>query len=365
MKLSLPSEFYLSYFFLRFEKQSYTAFVPERNKGSKILKVTAIDSDLDSSLRYSLIEPVIAMTKAGFKLDPTNFNYNSVFKIDETSGEISLQKNLENSGLYSVTLTVKAEDLNAMDGKEQIATCEVIFYVQSHKESGPIFLNEGWNNIEKKIHVNIIEESEVGNVVIEFQAEDPVTQEQIYDFEIEPSDGFGYFRLINDKVVIERPVDYESVDKTVFTLEVKAISQLSNSFSTSHLIIEVINTNDNSPVFDKESYKAAVLESIKHPERILVVKAVDNDAVRNDLDIDLGYSKIKYYLIGPSESLFMISQNGEIMLRENQTLDREKQAVIKLQVVAEDSLGQPSVAHKTIANVTIEVLMSTMNGQSS
>lgn len=343
-------------FNFRFEKNSYTAYVPERNKGSEFLKVIAIDSDQNSKLKYSIIEPVIATTKAGFKLNPTNFDYKSIFEINEDSGAIMLLKNLENSGLYSVTLTVKAQDLNAMNHSEQVDTCEVILYVQSYKESGPIFLNDGWNHVDKKIHLKINEEMEVGTAVIELAALDPETEEQIYDFEMEPHDGFGYFRLVEDKIIVQQRIDYESVDKAVFTIEVKAISPFSDSFSSAQLNIEIVNVNDNSPVFDKESYKAAVLENIKFPERILAVKATDRDAVKSENDSNLGFARVKYSLAGPSAALFTINGNGEIQLANNQSLDREKQAVVKLQVVAEDALGKPSDAHKTIAKVTIEVL---------
>lgn len=303
-----------------------------------------------------MIEPVIATTKAGFKLDPTNFDYKSVFAINEDSGAIILLKNLENSGLYSVTLTIKVEDLNAMNNMEQIGTCEVILYVQSYKESGPVFINEGWNNIDKKIHVKVNEEIEIGQTVIVLEAQDPETQEQIYDFEMEPHDGFGLFELIEDKIVVQARIDYESVDKTVFSLDVKAISPFTDSFSSAQVIIDIININDNSPMFEKEAYKAAVLENIKYPERILAVKASDKDAIKSDIDSDLGYSKVKYSLAGPSAGFFTINDNGEIQLAKNQSLDREKQSVIKLQVVAEDSLGKPSDAHKTIGTITIEVL---------
>lgn len=338
----------------RFEKQSYTAYVPERNRDLEILKVKAIDSDQDAKLLYSIIEPVIATTKAGFKLDPTNFDYKSIFEINKDTGSIKLLKNLENSGLYSVTLTIKAQDLKAMNGMEQVDTCEVIFYVQSYKESGPIFLNDGWNHVTKKILLKINEELEVGETIIELEAQDPDTSEQIYDFEMEPHDGFGYFRLVDDKIIVQQRIDYESIDKAVFTLEVKAIS--SDSFSTSQLVIEILNINDNSPVFDKESYKATVLESVKFPERILSVKASDKDAVKSDVDEILGYSRVKYSLAGRSAGLFTISENGEIELAKNQSLDREKQAVIKLQVVAEDAVGKPTDSHKTMVNVVIEVL---------
>lgn len=330
--------------------------MPERNKGSEILRVRAIDSDLTSKLEYSIIEPIFATTKAGFKLDPTNFDYHSVFAIEKSSGAISLLKNLESAGLSMVTLTVKAQDVNASSDISQFDTCEVILYIQSHKESGPIFLNEGWNNFDKKIQVKLNEEMGTGESVIVLEAQDPETQEQVYDFEMEPHDGYGLFKLIEDKIVIFQRVDYEEIEQTVFVLDVKAISPFSDSFSMAQVIIQIVNINDNSPIFDREVYKASVLENIKHPERILTVRASDRDANRNENDFDLGFSQIRYSLTGPSANLFTINDKGEVQLARNQSVDREKQAVVRLTVMAEDSLGKPSEAKKSFAKITIDVL---------
>lgn len=344
--------------FCRFEKLSYTAYVPERDKDVEIIRVQAIDSDENAKLAYSIIEPIYATTKAGFKLNPTNFDYESVFSINESSGAITLLKNLENNGLYSVTLTVKAKDLNAEiglnDEGEQSDTCEVIFYIQSYKESGPIFLNEGWNHIDKTIHLAIREELENGKSLIALEAQDPDTGETIHTFEMEPTDGFGYFQLARNEILTKKRIDYEEIDRTEFPLKVKAIS--SDSFSVAQLTIKILNINDNSPEFERKSYKGVALESLKSEEIILRVKANDKDAMRNERDEEFGYSRIKYSLTGPSASLFDINEQGDIFLRNNQSLDREKQSLVKFQVIAEDSTGKPLDAHKTTADVTVEVL---------
>src|SRR5690349_14468568 len=132
--------------------------------------------------------------------------------MDKDIGAITLLKNLESAGLSMVTLTVKAQDVNASYDVTQFDTCEVILYIQSHKESGPIFLNEGWNNFDKKILVKINEEMKIGESVIILEAQDPETQEQVYDFEMEPHDGYGLFKLIEDKIVIFQRIDYEEIE---------------------------------------------------------------------------------------------------------------------------------------------------------
>lgn len=335
-------------------KQSFTAYVPERNRGTEILTVHAIDTDLDAKLKYSIVEPVVATTKAGLKLNQTSLEYKSIFEIDEDSGSIKLMRNsLENSGLYSVTLTIKVQDLNAINQTQQVDTCEVILYIQSYKETGPIFLNEGWNHIDKKIHLEINEEIEVGKSIITLEAVDTRTEEKIFNFEMD-DEASGFFKLLDGKIVVGKRIDYESVDETVFNFDVKAVSF--DLFSVAHFTVDIKNINDNSPIFDKDSYKATVLENIKYPHQILIVKAIDKDAVKNEEDQKFGYSDIRYSLSGPHSDLFTISQNGEIQLAKNQSLDREKMPIIKFKVIAEDSLVNPSDSLKKMADVTIDVL---------
>lgn len=319
----------------------------------EVLRVEALDSDLDENLKYSIIQPVYATTKAGFRLNPTNFDYKSIFRINEDTGSIVLLKNLESSGLYSVTLTVKVEDINALNGTSQSDTSEVIFYIQSFKESGPIFLNEGWNHIEKKLNLRVNEEMPVGSTILQFEAIDPsFGNEPIYDFEMDSQE---YFKLQENKLVISRVIDYESIESTQFAFDIKAISH--DSFSVAHIYIEIQNINDNSPIFDRSSYKAAVLESVKEGEVILKVKAIDNDAIRNENDKFSGYSHVTYSLSGANSALCSISKDGEIRLAKNQSLDREKLSIIHFQVIAEDSFGKPLTAKKkSFVNVSIEVL---------
>jgi hypothetical protein len=323
----------------------------------EVLRVEALDSDLNAKLKYSIIQPVYGTTKAGFKLNPTNFDYKSIFKINEDTGSIVLMKNLESSGLYSVTLTVRVEDINAMNGTEQSDTSEVIFYIQNFKESGPIFLNEGWNQIEKKLNLNVNEEMAIGSVVMAFEAVDPLSGAKIYDFEMEEgaSEAQRYFNLQDNKLVISSVIDYESIEKTHFAFDIKAISH--DSFSIAHLSIAIQNQNDNSPIFELKSYKASVLESIKESEVILKVKASDKDALRDESDKLSGYSHITYSLAGANSALFDVSrEGGEIRLAKNQSLDREKLSMLHFQVIAEDSFGIPLKAKKSFVNVSIEVL---------
>lgn len=333
----------------------YTAYVSERAKDAEIIRVRAIDSDEDAVLAYSIIQPIRATTKAGLEL--TNFDYASIFSIDSSVGAIILTENLENKNLYSVTLTVKAEDLNAENrskDEEQSDICELFIYIQSHKETGPIFLNEGWSYIDKKIILIIDEEVEVGRSLITLNAEDTKTGEKIHTFEIEPRDGFGLFQLQQNEIITKDRIDYEELEQASFNLTVTAFGI--ETFSTADLLIEIINVNDNSPVFQQKFYTAKVKETNKSFGIITHVSAHDDDAVRSERDNEFGYAKIKYSLEGPNASMFDISMNGDINLRQNHSLDREKQSIIQLRVVAEDSVGQPLEAHKTSVNISIEIL---------
>lgn len=59
----------LVFLLLRFTQSSYTAYVSERTPiGTEVLQTTAIDTDVDAKLIYSIIDPIEAASKTGIQL---------------------------------------------------------------------------------------------------------------------------------------------------------------------------------------------------------------------------------------------------------------------------------------------------------
>uniref|UniRef100_A0A3P9LD48 Cadherin domain-containing protein n=1 Tax=Oryzias latipes TaxID=8090 RepID=A0A3P9LD48_ORYLA len=105
------------------------------------------------------------------------------------------------------------------------------------------------------------------------------------------------------------------------------------------IIINVIDMNDNKPIFEQTSYVAEVAESSPKGTTVIQVKATDADEPGNDNSI------IKYTILSqepklPSDSMFAIdTDNGAIMVK-GVGLDREKYPEYSLDIQAADMKGE-------------------------
>uniref|UniRef100_A0A3B3CK31 Cadherin domain-containing protein n=1 Tax=Oryzias melastigma TaxID=30732 RepID=A0A3B3CK31_ORYME len=105
------------------------------------------------------------------------------------------------------------------------------------------------------------------------------------------------------------------------------------------IIINVIDRNDNRPVFEQTSYVGEVAESLPKGTTVIQVKATDADEPENDNSI------IKYTILSqepklPNDHMFAINTvNGAIMV-EDAGLDRETYPEYTLQIQAADMKGE-------------------------
>lgn len=76
--------------------------------------------------------------------------------------------------------------------------------------------------------------------------------------------------------------------------------------SEANVIVEIQDTNDNSPIFDQKDYKISVLESAKSSKIVLNVKATDMDSSSTEEEIKRGYGEVRYSLTGENANLFEV-----------------------------------------------------------
>lgn len=329
--------------------------------GTEVLQTTAIDTDVDTKLTYSIIDPIEAASKTGIQLTSiASYDYRSAFRIDSTTGLIFVNQTLNHDLAAEITLTVRVIDENAVYNRElQTAKTEATIFIQSFIDTNPIFKNKGWTSNNPTIKVNVKEEMPIGSILFKLSAEDPVMEQKINRFEIVEADQYKLFSL-NERtgaVALEKRLDYETVNETVIQFVVKAISADEKRVSVSKVKVTVENVNDNSPEFDQKMFKAVITENAKHPDVVLTVHATDNDAEFTQQDQDIGFKRIRYSLSGSSAVNFIINDTtGLIQIAPNQTIDREKAAEMRLTVVAEDAIGKPTDTRRTTAEVTVTVL---------
>lgn len=349
-------------FHFRFTQSSYTAFVSERTPiGAEVLQTTAIDTDVDAKLVYSIIDPIEAASKTGIQLTSiASYDYRSAFRIEPTTGQIFVNHTLNHDLAAEITLTVKVVDENAEYNKKgQTAKTEATIFIQSFIDTNPVFKNKGWISSNPIIKVNVKEEMPIGSTLFKLVAEDPVMEQKITHFEIVEADPYKLFSL-NEKtgsIMLEKRLDYETLNETVIPFVVRAISSDQKRISISKVKVIVENVNDNSPVFDQRAYKAVIVENSKYPEHVLTVHAKDADAEWTQQDQEIGFKRIRYSLSGSNAVNFQINEStGHIQIAPNQTIDREKSAEMKFTVIAEDAIGKPTETRRSTAEVTVTVL---------
>ncbi|XP_013100309.1 cadherin-23 [Stomoxys calcitrans] len=348
----------------KFEQHSYVAHVSERAEiGESVLKVKAIDKDLHSKLNYTIKGPIKATSKAGVSSTNNNkYQVENAFRIDPDTGIIYVNGKLNHDEAAIVILPIEVKDLNAeVDPEGQIDVAEVTIYVQSFKDTNPVFVNKGWTSSKPVVHVNVMEEMPIDSTLFTLHANDPVTQLPIQSFELVEPKELEYFQLHerSGEVSLRKRLDYEALaeGQTEFHFQVKAHAPDLQRSTTTLVNVTVQNVNDNSPIFEEASYHTSILENSKPSTKLIQVKANDKDAALTERDERLGYHKISYSLYGENSHLFEINaQTGEIVIAANQTVDRERTPRINLQVKAEDSPGRPPDSKQSVVDLTIDVL---------
>lgn len=346
----------------RFDQPAYTAYISERaGIDGEVITVHATDTDLDARLQYSIIEPIRATTKTGTQLSASsNYAFRDAFKINPGTGEITVASTLSHEQAAVIILTVRAVDLQAAIHKdEQFALAEVNVYVQSFKDTNPVFKNKGWTSSKPILHFNIKEEMPIGSTVFTLQADDPVSHQPIQSFEIVQPDATGFFGL-NDRtgeIILKRRLDYEKLNTTQIEFTVTGRSSSGSRSTTSLVRVTVENVNDNRPEFEQKSYPATVIEGTTFPQKVVSVHASDDDIVLTELDKRIGFNAVSYSLSGPNADQFVINNvTGLVQIAPNRTLDRERQPIVRLTVTAEDSPGRPTEKRKSTTEVVINVL---------
>ncbi|XP_043982180.1 protocadherin alpha-10-like isoform X2 [Gambusia affinis] len=149
------------------------------------------------------------------------------------------------------------------------------------------------------------------------------------------------------ELVLQKVLDREK--QSVIRLTLTAIDGGTPAKSGSMtIVVNVLDVNDNHPVFSQTLYKASVYENVKIGTPIITLNATDLDAGQN--------GRILYSLIeidqGKQTSLFTINeQNGTITNKNN--IDFEENNAFEIQVQASDGANSPLTSN---AKLLIEIL---------
>ncbi|XP_037829424.1 cadherin-1 [Kryptolebias marmoratus] len=164
----------------------------------------------------------------------------------------------------------------------------------------------------------------------------------------------GLFTMDTDsgKLYITASVDRESQDKYMFQLHTVEEGSM-NAGEAIEIIVNVIDQNDNKPVFGKDTYVGEVSESSTKGSEVIKIEATDLDEPGN-YNSDIRYSIVSQEPEEPSPSMFIINPETGVISVNADGFDRKNHPQYTLRVEAADMQGDGLTAFATVSLTVTE-----------
>ncbi|XP_006501754.1 cadherin EGF LAG seven-pass G-type receptor 2 isoform X1 [Mus musculus] len=312
-----------------FEQQEYKESLRENLEvGYEVLTVRATDGDAppNANILYRLLEGAGGSPSDAFEIDPR-------------SGVIRTRGPVDREEVESYKLTVEASD-QGRDPGPRSSTAIVFLSVEDDNDNAPQFS-------EKRYVVQVREDVTPGAPVLRVTASDrDKGSNALVHYSIMSGNARGQFYLDAQTGALDvvSPLDYETTKE--YTLRIRAQDggrpPLSN---VSGLVtVQVLDINDNAPIFVSTPFQATVLESVPLGYLVLHVQAIDADAGDN--------ARLEYSLAGVGHDFPFTINNGTGWISVAAELDREEVDFYSFGVEARDH-GTPALTASASVSVTI------------
>ena len=305
-----------------FSPNIYTDEVLEHSSiGTPVSTVSATDADSGSNgeIRYSI----------------TAGNAQNSFAIDDTSGEVTVNGDIDRETITSFSLTVRARDLGS---PQQSSFATVNVEVNDKNDNPPDFDSNSYI-------ASLWEDTQLGFdilTVFAFDPDEPGNPNSQIQYSISSGNTGSTFSLDSTTGLLELANSLDFENQESYTLEVVAEDQGDPTMSdTATVTIEVVDVNEFSPVLSVIQPEN-VSELVSTPIGITQVSAQDDDT--NDV--------VTYSIASGNEEMkFSIDEStGQITLIE--PLDFETTSSYELRISASD--GQNADTGTLTVNVIDE-----------
>ncbi|XP_066572380.1 protocadherin alpha-C2-like [Amia ocellicauda] len=319
----------------QFDQQMYTVNITENSPiGTLVIKLNATDLDFGSNAE-------IVYSFSPYTPDKTQ----ETFILNSVSGEIRVKEmiDFEEIKMFEIHVIATDKGANSMSGD-----CKLIIFITDMNDNYPeISLKSFKSPIKENVTVDTVialisvsdtDSGENGKVDLQLS--------QLLPFALQKSSE-NYYAL-----VVSETLDREKVPEfnITFIVRDRGSPPLSNNKT---ITLELLDVNDNPPLFPKSFYTISVMENNAPGSMIHSVTAVDPDLNENRY---LVYSIIEEYIqnISMSKYFSINPENGKLYAL--QTFDFEKEKEFLFHVEAKDS-GVPPLS----SNVTVHILILDQN----
>uniref|UniRef100_A0A8C6JXA2 Uncharacterized protein n=1 Tax=Melopsittacus undulatus TaxID=13146 RepID=A0A8C6JXA2_MELUD len=303
-----------------FTSPIYEALVTEgAGLGTFVVQVSAVDLDLgqNGEITYSLLHD-----------SSRDYTY---FHLDSQTGSIYTASVFDREKKVSYLLEVKSVDgsESARPGRHGMPnsdTAYVCIFISDVNDNKPVFTQSVYE-------VNVDEDQDVDSTIITVSAtdEDEGTNAKLrYQITSGNTGGVLGVKSETGAIFIAQPLDYEETKM----YEIRMLASDGKWEDYTVIIINVMNKNDEIPVFSINEYYGSIIEELDGlPVFVLQVTA-------NDPDSDVDEADLRYSLHGHGAAdIFTIDERtGSIY--SNKMLDREERALWRFVVLATDEGGE-------------------------
>ncbi|XP_026094789.1 cadherin EGF LAG seven-pass G-type receptor 1-like [Carassius auratus] len=310
-----------------FEQNEYRVSIRENVEvGFEVMTIRATDGDAPSNANmiYTIVN---------------DDEVNTYFEIDPRNGLVKTRVRPDREIKSQYRLFVEANDQGTEPGP-RTATATMHIFIEDENDNYPQFS-------EKRYVVQVPENIAVNSQVAVVKATDKDAGNNAkVHYSIINGNIKGQFYIHSPTGVIDviSPLDYEMIRE--YTLRVKAQDggrpPLING--TGMVVIQVLDVNDNAPMFVSTPFQASVLENVPVGYSVLHIQAIDADSGDN--------AHLEYKLTETSDSFPFIINNNTGWITVSAELDRETTELYNFGVEARDR-GVPTMSSSASVSVTI------------
>ncbi|TTV75071.1 Cadherin EGF LAG seven-pass G-type receptor 2 [Bagarius yarrelli] len=310
-----------------FEQLDYKESVRENLEiGYEVLTVRATDGDapVNGNILYNILN---------------SNGSNDVFEIDPRSGVIRTRGPVDRETVESFMLLVEAND-QGRTPRPRSATASVHIVVEDDNDNAPQFS-------EKRYIVQVAEDLMPNTEILQVNATDQDRgSNAVVHFSIMSGNTRGQFYIDaqSGKLDLVSQLDYETNKE--YTLRIRAQDggrpPLSNISGL--VTVQVLDVNDNAPIFVSTPFQATVLENVPLGYSVIHIQAVDADSGDN--------SRLEYRLMETTPNFPFAINNSTGWIVVAAELDRESVDFYSFGVEARDN-GTPAMSSSASISMTV------------